>query len=171
MNTLATTSRNSNTSPRVWLSRWAALLTLLLACGLVTSSIAPAAWADDHEEREEHDEDEDWEEEGEELEWFMVEVELYGQLLDLVLTFEDIVAEESTAAIAAVMAVEEHIEDPAERAAFFEEMLNESKHSTVKRAIRLKLVDVYAELQQPEKVLEQLKALIAPETIPLGTQE
>ncbi|MEO0515342.1 MAG: hypothetical protein AAF086_08630 [Planctomycetota bacterium] len=163
MNTPAPTTFSCFDSPRVWLSRWAALLTLLLACGVITSSIAPAAWADDHEEREEYDEDEDedWEDEDEELEWFMVEVELYAQLLDLVLTFEDIASDAGTAGVAAVMAVEEHVDEPADAAALYEEMLPQVTNATVERAIRLKLVDVYAEMDQPEKSVEQLKQLIA----------
>lgn len=160
-------------SPNASLSRWTLLIALLLASVLMCSVTTPTAWADDHDEdrrerqrdrdhdedREDEDEDE-WEDEEEDFDWFMVEVELYAQLLDLVLTFEDIASDASTAAVAAIMSVEEHTEDPADAAALFEEVLPQVDNPTVIRAIRLKLVDVYAELDQPEKSIDQIKRLI-----------
>ncbi|MEM1107361.1 MAG: hypothetical protein AAGH99_01580 [Planctomycetota bacterium] len=148
------------TSPSAWVSRWALLLALLLGGGLLASSVAPSAWADEDDEEEVEYEDEDWEEEVEEMEWFMVELELYNELLELVLTYREIASDPGTAGVAAVMAVEEHVEDASESAALFEEMLPQVKNPTVERAIRLKLVEVYGEMDQPEKSIEQLKWLI-----------
>lgn len=159
-------------SPLLWLSRWAALLTLLIACGVVTTSVAPTAWAAEDDDREafedddmddDEDEDwdeEDWEEEIEEFEWYLTELEMYGQLLELVLTYDEIASDPGTAGVAAVMAVEEHVEEASEAAALFEEVLPSVTNPKVKRAIRLKLVDVYGDMDQPKKSLEQLKLLI-----------
>ncbi|MBB6431112.1 hypothetical protein [Algisphaera agarilytica] len=172
MNTHPMKSSDSKPAPLTWLSRWAALLALLIACGVFTTAVAPTAWAaedDDLEEVEgddmEGDEDEewgeeDWEEEIEEFEWYVVELEMYGQLLQLVLTYDEIASDPGTAGVAAVMAVEEHVEEASEAAALFEEVLPQVTNPRVERAIRLKLVDVYGDMDQPEKSLEQLKLLI-----------
>ncbi|MEM9916327.1 MAG: hypothetical protein AAF911_15335 [Planctomycetota bacterium] len=165
MNT-PTTNSPDRSSSSIWLSRWALLLALLLAGGILTASVAPTVWADDEREQrdedfdDEDDEDEYWEEEEEELEWFMIEVGLYSELLELVLTYEEIANDPGKAGVAAVMAVEEHVQEASEAAALFEEMLPQVTNPTVERAIRLKLVDVYGEMDQPEKSIEQLKLLI-----------
>ena len=161
MNT-PTTNSPDRSAASVWLSRWALLLALLLAGGILTASVAPTVWADDDREQRDDDDDEDeyWEEEEEELEWFMIEVELYSELLELVLTYEEIASDAGTAGVAAVMAVEEHVQEASEAATLFEEMLPQVTNPTVERAIRLKLVDVYGEMDQPEKSIEQLKLLI-----------
>lgn len=176
MNNTPMKSSDSKPTPLTWLSRWAALLTLLIACGLVTTSVAPHAWAAEDDEREEFEDDdmdrdedededeewdqEDWEEEMEEFEWYVVELEMYGQLLELVLTYDEIASDPGTAGVAAVMAVEEHVEEASEAAALFEEVLPDVTNPKVERAIRLKLVDVYGDMDQPQKSLEQLKLLM-----------
>lgn len=139
----------------------------VVSVGSFTVPAAPA-WADDHDEREveedeheDHDGDEDdWEDIEEEMSWFLMEVEMYQQLLEVVLSVHEIADKSSVAGVAAVLAVEEHFEGPAESAAFLEGLLPKVADPTVARAIRLQLVDFYAESDQPEKSRAQLEMLI-----------
>ncbi|MEM7624007.1 MAG: hypothetical protein AAF333_00100 [Planctomycetota bacterium] len=130
------------------------------------SVTSTTVWADDHEHREhddDHDDDEDWDELEEEMEWFLMEVEMYSELLDVVAQVHEIAADPDVSGVAAVLAVEEHTDGPAAAAGFLEGLLPEARSDTVRRAIRLQLVDFYTESDQPEKSQEQLRLLIAGE--------
>ena len=115
---------------------------------------------EDDDDEEDYDDDEDWDEEEEHLEWFLAEIEVYESLMELVFTMTEVASKEETAAVAAIMAVEEHAEGPEEIAEFFTGVLPEVTNPVVERAIRLQLIDTYAELEDREKVIEQLRALI-----------
>mgnify|MGYP006271329439 FL=1 len=157
---------------------WTLLVTLFAAVPLATpASIALAeedpeshqhhddhdAHDERHHEDEEHDEGEhgfEMEEHRFDMEMFMIELETYQILLEMVNRFTEIAAEPETAAVAAVMGVEEHAE-PERVADFFEDVLADTTNPIVERAIRLKLVDVYAQLDDREAVFDQLRTLIA----------
>ncbi|MEM6552089.1 MAG: hypothetical protein AAF750_08170 [Planctomycetota bacterium] len=129
---------------------------------------------DDFEERErdededegEDDEDfeEDYEEEFEmhlrEKESFLVELEVFERLISIVQRSAEINLSPQMSAIAAVMAVDDHVEEIEEVVEFLEPMLRESDDAAVKRAIRFKLIDAYRELDEPRKSLGHMKALI-----------
>ncbi|WP_428389789.1 hypothetical protein [Mucisphaera sp.] len=105
------------------------------------------------EERESYDyEDEE--------EAFFEEIELFSRLLGLVHEVADIAEDEGVAGVAAVMGVEDYIEEPRERIAFFERVMPETDHPTIRRAIRLELSELYGETGQREKGLAMLEALI-----------
>ena len=141
----------------LWL--WMILLGVVTVGSFSVTSVP--VWADDHEHEEyDDDDDDDWEEIEEEMEWFLMEVEMYSELLDVVTQVHEIAEDPDVAGVAAVLAVEEHTEGPTEAAAFLEGLLPEARSDTVRRAIRLQLVDFYTESDQPEKSREQLRQLI-----------
>lgn len=150
-------------------TQWPAWLWMLLAASITMGLLLtqpPLAFAEDDQEEQRYEDDEDqesedweWDEE-EEMEWFFVEVEMYQKLLEIVSQSHRIAADPSVAAVAGVLKVEEHADEPSDTAAFLEGLLPQVHDATVIRAIRFQLVDTYAEMDQPEKSLEQLRLLI-----------
>lgn len=113
-----------------------------------------------HDDEDDHDE-EDWEEWGEEYEEYamwMGEMEIYSTLLELIEQYTVIATDGEKAAIAAVLAVDEHLE-PDQARKFLGEMLAASPKASVKRAIHMKMLDLYDE-QDTESVKQHLRALI-----------
>ncbi len=109
--------------------------------------------------RPEHDDDEeDWGEAYEEFEMMVAEVEMYSSLLDLIEQYAAIAADKDKAAIAAVLSVDEHLEPDAARK-FLGEMLSANTSQSVKRAIHMKMFDLYDE-EDTETVKAHLRALI-----------
>lgn len=154
------------------------LLALIVAivAGLGIALPAPPAWADDahdetrehrehddHDDNNDHDEHEEDEDHFDEMEYFVLELETYGRLLDLVHSFAEVAESPGRSGVAAVMAVEEHAGEPEEIVDFFESILDDVENEVVKRAIRLKLVDMYAEIGNREAALDQLRMLITTE--------
>ncbi|MEO1236035.1 MAG: hypothetical protein AAFX76_04530 [Planctomycetota bacterium] len=139
------------------------MLAALLGVGVALIPAAPVS-ADDHRDHEHEDEDDeedfDFEEEMEEMEFFLVEVEQYILLLEIVEKYHDIVADPAAAGVAAVLKVEEFTEDAEEAVALLEDVLQNAGDPAVVRAIRLTLVDRYGDLDQPAKAREQLRLLI-----------
>lgn len=114
----------------------------------------------EHDDDDEHDE-EDWEEWGDEYEEFemmMGEIEMYSTLLELIEQYSDIAKDSNKAAIAAVLAVDEHL-DTDEARQFLNEMLAANPKPEVKRAIHLKMLDLHDE-QDTGAVKRHLRALI-----------
>ena len=82
--------------------------------------------------------------------------------LEIVERYSKITKDGTTAGVAAVVAATDLLR-PAGNAAsieFFTKMLEETKNASVKRAIRLQLVDLYRLTGDREKALDQLKILM-----------
>lgn len=116
----------------------------------------------DREDVEEFDEgfEERYEEEMLERELFIMELEVFERLMSIVQRSAEVSMSPQMSAIAAVMAVDDHVEEIEEVVEFLEPLLEESDDSAVKRAIRSKLVDAYRDLDQPRKAKAHMRALI-----------
>lgn len=142
-------------------------LLLPFTAAALSLALVPEAVFADRDERGYHDRDDEWTEEMEE-EWgegefgeFAGEVELYRELLGLVIDFSEIASDPVRSAVAAVMSIEEHVEaDPAALIQFLEKQLAEVKDPAVQRAIHMKLAEFYAWEDEPGKALENLERLI-----------
>ena len=58
------------------------------------------------------------------------------------------------------MGADDHFEEPAQTITFLERMLKSTKSDKIKRAIHLKLLDLYSKADQTDKAHEQLEKLI-----------
>lgn len=131
----------------------------------------PTAFLDEHEDEEhegeerdeedwndeawEEDEDEEhWEEEWDE-EWH----EVHG-MLRMIEHVHELAERPSATAVMAVLHVEEFYEERSEAVDFLEEILPEAKNGTVRRVIRIQLVEHYLEEGEREKAQQHLRALI-----------
>ncbi len=110
---------------------------------------------DDEDECDEEGWDDDWD--GmEEFEMMMVEVEMFSDLLGLIDQYTAIAADADKAAIAAVLAVDEYL-DEEQSVALLNEMLgNPRVKPAVKRAIHLKMLDIV----EDDAAKQHLRALI-----------
>lgn len=141
-------------NPTDWLRR----LGVLTLAAVLFAMPTHAVLADDHDE---HDHEEHFEDDhDDEVEGFLLDIELFERLLGLVQTMKEITESPTLSAVAAVMGVEDHVEGPGEMVEMLEPLLEASDDETVKRAIRFKLIEAHSELDQPEKVKEHLRALI-----------
>lgn len=114
---------------------------------------------DDDDDDEDEDEDEEYEEEWEEYEEFIQHIELYSMMLDMIDDMSKIAESPTSSAVAAIMAAEDYA-DSRDLADLFETSLEATPDATTKRMLRLKLAELYGEMDEPEKALEQLRVLI-----------
>jgi len=91
-------------------------------------------------------------------------VRLFRGYLDLVQQMTDLASDPSASGVSAVMSAGDILKARSnnDAIAFLADILPSVKDPTVRRAIRLQLVDLYKESNQHDKALEQLKTLIAP---------
>ncbi|MEO0587102.1 MAG: hypothetical protein AAF078_05630 [Planctomycetota bacterium] len=156
----------------------AALAVLLIA--VLGFTVAPASPAfgqdrdDDRRERMERDhddddhefmDDEEWDEEDFDREMlgfdmFFAEIEVYTKLMEIVRDMHEIAADPEMAGVAAVFSVDELFEEPEEQVDFLEEMLAKTSSGTVKRAIRLQLIDAYEGVDDQRGAMRVIEALI-----------
>jgi thioredoxin-like negative regulator of GroEL len=82
--------------------------------------------------------------------------------LEIVERYGKITKDGTSAGVAAVIAANDLLRPAGNKAAieFFTKMLEETKNDTVKRAIRLQLVDLYRLTGDRDKALEHLKILM-----------
>jgi len=82
--------------------------------------------------------------------------------LDIVDRYAKITQNATTAGVAAVISTTDILRPAGNQAAidFFVKQLEETKNETIKRAIRLQLVDLYRVTGARDKALEQLKTLM-----------
>lgn len=155
------------------------LAALLLAWGAMSLMPASPAFAqdeddedriefmeradDEDEEGEEGDEYEEYEEDFERelagFEMFFAELEAVTRVMDVVQQMTEIAKDPDAAAIAAVIAVNDY-HDEEEQAEFLESVLAEAGSETVKRAIRMRLIDVYKHSDRFDQAAEQARLLI-----------
>ena len=131
-----------------------ALIALIAVLALaITAGIQPVfAQSDEHEEQREH-----FDNEREEV---FEHLEMFQRLLGLIQQYASIAESETTAGVAAVMSVEEHAGGRKRAIKALEGMLPNVTNDTIKRAIHLKLVDHYGEMDDQDKAMEHLKQLI-----------
>lgn len=118
---------------------------------------------EDHDEDEEHEHEEFHEEHLERelagFELYFAELEAVTRILDVVQQMTEIAKDPDSSAIAAVLAVND-FEEEREQADFLQSVLDQATSETVKRAIRLRLIDVYKHTDQIDKAAEQARLLI-----------
>ncbi|MEM9882799.1 MAG: hypothetical protein AAF800_07770 [Planctomycetota bacterium] len=164
-------------TPRTAPARLARLLVLLLGLALLAGTAAPTASLaqehdedhEHHDEEHEHDEedgdDEDWDEEDVErefmeFEFYAIELELYVQVLEVVRTYGEIADDPSLTGVAAVLAIEEYAEEASDALEVYEQLLPQVTDATVRRAIQLKLLESYRDVDQPQRAMELAKSLV-----------
>ncbi|MEM0914678.1 MAG: hypothetical protein AAGB29_07050 [Planctomycetota bacterium] len=161
------------------------LAAVLLAWGAISLIPAPSALAqsdeedddriefteregddDDHDGDDEYDEEEDYDDFAEEIErelagfeMYFAELEAVTRIMDVVQQVTEIAKDPDAAAIAGILAVNEHHEED-EQLVFLESVLDEAASPTIKRAIRMRLIDVYKHNDQFDKAAEQARLLI-----------
>ena len=86
-----------------------------------------------------------------------------GEMRSLVCLFEDlgrVAGNASTAGVAAVFAANEQFKNNEDAIAFYEKVLPQTNDLTVRRAIRIKLIDLYKKAGEHEKATANLETLI-----------
>ncbi len=163
-----------------WLPLFLMMLAMLITAGGVALTTATPAMAergraaeeldldDEDFDDEDHDEEEEWDEDWDE---YFHEVELYAGLLELITRMSEVSSSAEMSAVAAVMNVEEFVEDEEQMVSFLTGLLPELSadnptHLTAARAIRIKLAEVYGGMDRPEEARAQLRLLILGQ--PLG---
>ena len=109
---------------------------------------------DDDHDHEDHDEDGDDEDDDdhEEFEEEMMEMEMMHQIFE-------VTEDASRTSFFAIMLIDEVMEEE-QAAELLQECLKETDSDKTKRAIRLKLTELYAEMDDQDAVRKHLKALI-----------
>ena len=116
---------------------------------------------DDHDRRHDRRRDvEAGEREMFEHQRFRSEIRVYQSMLELMDQIADIAADPSKAGVMAVMSAEDRFESPRALAEFLEEMADQTEDHTVRRAIAIKLNEIYGDHDQIEPAREQLRKLI-----------
>lgn len=161
-------------------------LILLIACFGVVGMSVSHSFADDHDEEFEDEEDfegredfddedegdfedeEEWEEEEWGMEEAMFEVEImkghldmYHSLLEIVNGMNEVTSDPTATALMALHTAKDLAHEEEDHAEFLEEGLDKIKDAAVRRAIRLQLAELYAEMDQPERAREHLARLIS----------
>jgi len=88
------------------------------------------------------------------------QIRMMRDLLGVITDYQKIAESPSSAGVAAVLSVNEHVRNPQTAAAFLEKLLPDVKDATVARAIRIQLADLYKKTDQQDKAKEQLEKLI-----------
>ena len=119
---------------------------------------AEIAEIDDEAEEEDNEEDEgEWQEE---LEMALMETEIRSRRLEMSLRIAEIAENPTASAAFAISHVLEFFEEEEEALEFFQNTLQQAKDPAIQRMLRIKLAELYAEADEPEKAHAQLKALI-----------
>ncbi len=121
---------------------------LIVAFSILTALIAPTQLR--------ADDDDDFEFEHDELE----HIDEFHAMLELIETVAEIADDPSKTGVLAVISLEDRVSSEKQYAEILEQLLPKVKDPTVQRGIRLKLGDLYGELEQYEKSREQFKRLI-----------
>ena len=97
-------------------------------------------------------------------------VELFKDYISLIDEFADVAKDQSSSGVAAVVYAEDVLKakKPQDAIDWFNQILPEVKDPVVKRAVRLRLAELYRTTNQPDKALEQLRVLMTapPTTLP-----
>ncbi|MEO0965145.1 MAG: hypothetical protein AAFY08_08490 [Planctomycetota bacterium] len=120
----------------------------------------------DGDEDEEFDDEDEYEDYGEEFdrelagfEVFFAELEAVTRVMDIVEQMTEVAKDPDASAIAAIISVSDH-HDEREQVEFLEGVLQETSSETVRRAIRMQLIEVYKHSDRMDKAAEQARMLI-----------
>ncbi len=129
--------------------------------------LAGAAGALTAKDGHEDDWEDDWDEEEyyEELGEHFVEIELYSELMGLVFDMTEIAENPTASGVAAVFAIEDHVESPEQAIEFLESVLEDVENPAIERAVRLQLSDMYSVEGNSQAALDQLRELITSEDV------
>ena len=130
--------------------RFFPVLALFICCAVVAAAVSRATAADKQNE---------WEQEVFEVEVMSMHLEMFGQLVDLIQGMHEITDDPSASGVMAVMSVDDYVQGE-DRIDFLNDMLGETDDPTVRRAIRVKLMETYKEMGNTQEALEQIEALI-----------
>lgn len=89
-----------------------------------------------------------------------MELENIRGMMEMIHAFTEIAEDPQRAAVAAIFVTREHAESPHQAAGLLERALEEQDDPTVRRAIRLTLLTLYADIDEGERALPHLKALV-----------
>lgn len=128
-------------------------LLLVLCCGVVAAAVSRVS-ADTKQD--------DWDGQMTEVKMMSIHLELYGQLIELIQGMHEITDDPSASGVMAVMSVDDHVQGQA-RIDFLNEMLEEAEDPTVRRSIRVKLIETYKDMGDHDEALEHVEALILAE--------
>lgn len=131
--------------------RFFPVLALFVCCAVVAAAVSRATAADKQNE---------WEEEVFQVEVMTMHLEMFGQLIDLIQGMHEIADDPSSSGVMAVMSVDDYVQGE-DRIDFLNDMLNETDDPTVRRSIRIKLMETHKEMGNTEEALEQIEALIS----------
>ena len=120
--------------------------------------------AHEEEENEEEDHDEDWDDEWEEeseyeIEADILELELIAAHCEHSAMLSEMCEDHARTSSWVISEILEYL-DEEEAATFLEQTLSKVEEPSIRRLIRLKLAELYSELDQTEQVKEQLRQLI-----------
>ena len=118
---------------------------------------------DDHEDHDHDDEDEDEHEEFEEemIEMEMERMEAESEMMEMEMMHRifEVTEDASRTSFFAIMLVDDAMEEE-QAVELLQECMKETKSDKAKGAMRIKLVEIYAEMDNQDAVREHMKALI-----------
>ena len=115
---------------------------------------------DDHDDDEDEDEHEEFEEE-EMIEMEMERMEAESEMMEMEMMQRifEVTEDASRTSFFAIMLVDDAMEEE-QAVELLQECMKETKSDKAKRAMRIKLVEIYAEMDNQDAVREHMKALI-----------
>ena len=114
---------------------------------------------DDHDDDEDEDEHEEFEEEMIEMEMERMEAESEMMEMEMMQRIFEVTEDASRTSFFAIMHVDDAMEEE-QAVELLQECMKETKSDKAKRAMRIKLVEIYAEMDNQDAVREHMKALI-----------
>jgi len=96
----------------------------------------------------------------------MGQIGMFRNLIGLIHDMARVAEDPTAAGVAAVYGIEDHLGKGERSIAFLEDVLADTKNPAIKRAVRLKLSDLYKHTGNTEKAVEQLRLLIVSDPEP-----
>lgn len=126
---------------------------LIVCCGVVAAAVSRVSA---------NTKQDNWEGQMTEVKVMSMHLELYGQLVGLIQDMHEVADNSSASGVLAVMSVDDHVQGQ-DRIKFLNDMLRETDDPTIRRAIRIKLIESYKDMGDNDEALEQIEALITAE--------
>ncbi len=126
---------------------------LVVCCGVVAAAVSRASA---------NTKQDDWEGQMTEVKIMSMHLEMYSQLVGLIQDMHTVADDASASGVMAVMSVDDHVQGQ-DRIKFLNDMLRDTDDPTVRRAIRIKLIESYKDMGDNDEALEQIEALITAE--------
>ncbi len=87
-------------------------------------------------------------------------IKMFHVIMDLVQTSAEVADSETASGVAAVFAIEDYLGNGEEAIEFFEERVDETESDAIRRAVRIKLSELYEQNGRSDDAVEQLAILI-----------